>query len=125
MAMVPDERKLAERMVGKPFALIGVNSDKDPAKVKEVVAREKITWPSFRDGRISGRIATDWKVDSWPTIYLLDRKGVIRYRNVRDQALADAVDALSADVGDLCREIAAALQKLPIPRQPPSAKKGA
>ncbi len=32
---------------------------------------------------------------------------------------ADAVDALSADLGDLCREIAAALQKLPPPQQPP------
>jgi uncharacterized protein len=38
---------------------------------------------------------------------------------------ADAVDALSADLGDLCREIAAALQKLPPPQQPPPAKKGA
>ena len=38
---------------------------------------------------------------------------------------ADAVDALSAALGDLSREIAAALQKLPPPQQPPPAKKGA
>jgi uncharacterized lipoprotein YmbA len=44
-------------------------------------------------------------------------------RSASSPVTADAVDALSADVGDLSREIAAALRKLPAPRQPPSAKK--
>jgi len=94
MAMVPDERKLVERMAGKPFALIGINSDTDLAKVKSVMAREKMTWPSFRDGGAPGPIATAWNIHSWPAVYVLDRKGVIRYRNVRGQDLADAVDKL-------------------------------
>jgi hypothetical protein len=39
---------------------------------------------------------------------------------------AAAVNALSADVGDLSREIAAALQSLPVPQSPaPSEAKGA
>jgi uncharacterized lipoprotein YmbA len=46
-------------------------------------------------------------------------------RPASSSAATDAVDALSADVGDLSREIAAALWKLPPPRQPPPAKKGA
>ena len=92
MAMVPDERKLVERLSGKPFALIGINSDKDPAKVKAVVAGEKITWPSFRDGDAPGPIATAWNVHSWPSVYVLDGEGVIRYRDVRGQDLANAVD---------------------------------
>jgi thiol-disulfide isomerase/thioredoxin len=94
MAMVPDERKLVERMAGKPFALIGINSDKDLARARLVAAKEKITWASFRDGDMPGPIAKTWNVQSWPTVYVLDRKGVIRYRNVRGQDLADAVDKL-------------------------------
>ena len=94
MAMVPDERKLVEHMAGKPFALIGVNSDSDLAKVKTVMAKEKITWPSFRDGGPFGSIATTWNVESWPTIFVLDRKGVIRYRDVRGKDLSDAVEKL-------------------------------
>lgn len=93
MEMVPDERKLAERMSGKPFALIGVNSDDDLAKVKRSAEKEHITWPSFRDGN-SGPIAKAWNVQSWPAVYVLDRKGVIRYRDVRGKALDQAVEAL-------------------------------
>ena len=96
MAMVPEERKLVERMAGKPFALIGVNSDEDQAKLKQVVEKERMTWPSFRDGA-QGPISKAWNVDSWPTVYVLDRKGVIRYRNVRGQALEHAVERLVGD----------------------------
>ena len=93
----PDERKLVERMTGKPFALVGVNSDGDLARVKAAVEKEKITWPSFRDGGPFGSVAKAWNADSWPTIYVLDPKGVIRYRNVRDQALSDAVEKLTRE----------------------------
>jgi thiol-disulfide isomerase/thioredoxin len=97
MQMVPDEKRLAERLAGKPFALVGINSDTDQAKVFAAVKKEKITWRSFRDGNAPGPIATAWNVHSWPTVYVLDRKGVIRYRDVREQALSDAVDTLMAE----------------------------
>ena len=93
MQRVPQERKLVERLAGKPFALLGVNADTDQAKLKAAVAREKITWRSIRDGE-AGPIATAWNVHSWPTIYVLDSKGVIRYRNFCDTALDTAVDTL-------------------------------
>jgi len=95
MAMIPEERKLVERMAGKPFALLGINADEatDQAKVRDIMGRNNMTWPSFRDGK-SGPIASAWNVRNWPTIYILDAKGMVRYRNVRGQALVDAVDAL-------------------------------
>jgi thiol-disulfide isomerase/thioredoxin len=98
MAMVPDERKLVARMAGKPFALLGINADDpaDQAKVRDIMDKNKMSWPSFRDGR-NGPIASAWKVRSWPTIYVLDAKGTVRYRNVRGQALVDAVDALTRE----------------------------
>jgi thiol-disulfide isomerase/thioredoxin len=92
--MVPDERKLVARLAGKPFALVGINSDTDRAKLKAAVERERITWRSFRDGPAPSPIASAWNVHSWPTVYVLDRKGVIRYRNVRGHDLEEAVDAL-------------------------------
>ena len=94
MVMVPDERRLVERMTGKAFAMIGVNADSERSKEMAVVANERITWPSFQDGGRNGPIATAWCVHGWPTIYVLDPKGVIRYRNVQGPALAAAVDSL-------------------------------
>ena len=71
-----------------------MNSDpKD--KLKEAIAKETITWRSFWDGGdTSGPIATAWNVHGWPTIYVLDHKGVIRFKNVRGEAMDKAVDQL-------------------------------
>jgi peroxiredoxin len=98
MAMVPDERKLVATYSADAFAMVGVNSDSDQARLKAVVEREKITWRSFRDGFSRDAIATTWNVHSWPTVYVLDQKGIIRYKNVRGQTLAEAVAKLVGEV---------------------------
>jgi thiol-disulfide isomerase/thioredoxin len=94
-AMYPHQRALVKRLEGKPFALIGINSDKDREALKNAMEREQITWPSFWDGGgPQGPIATAWGVRGWPTIYVLDAKGVIRYSGVRGEAMDKAVDTL-------------------------------
>ena len=98
MAMVPHERALVKRLEGKPFALIGVNLDKDQEEQKRVEEKNQITWRSFFDGR-QGPIAKKWKIQGIPTIYVLDHQGVIRYKDLRDKELEDAVDTLLKEVG--------------------------
>jgi hypothetical protein len=98
--MYPHERSLVKRLEGKPFALVGVNSDSNKEELKKVMEKEKITWRSFFDGgKIGGPIATKWNVHGWPTIYVLDQKGVIRYRDVRGEAMDKAVDTLLKEMG--------------------------
>jgi hypothetical protein len=93
--MYGHERSLVKRLKDQPFALIGINSDKDREQLKEVLEKEKITWRSFwNGGSTSGPISTAWKVTGWPTIYVLDTNGVIRYRDVRGEAMDRAVDEL-------------------------------
>jgi hypothetical protein len=94
--MYPHERSLVEKLKGQPFALIGVNSDRDKAKLKTRMEKEKITWRSFWNGPqgTSGPISNAWNVHAWPTIYVLDAKGVIRYKNVRGGAMEEAVEKL-------------------------------
>jgi peroxiredoxin len=96
--MYPHERSLVKRMEGKPFALLGINSD-PKAALRRAMAREKITWRSWWDGgRTGGPIATRWNVSSWPTTYVLDAQGVIRYKGVREQDMDNAVDTLIAEM---------------------------
>ncbi len=53
--------------------------------------------PSFFNGGSTGDpIATKWDVHLWPTIYVIDHEGIIRYKNVRGEAMDRAVDALLA-----------------------------
>ena len=81
MADVPHERSLVKRLEGKPFAIVGVNSDKDREAVRKVCADQGITWRSFWDGgSTSGPIAQQWNVQGWPSLYLIDATGVIRYK---------------------------------------------
>src|SRR5258708_6650887 len=78
--MYPHERSLVKRLEGKPFALIGVNSDTDKDQLKKAMEKEKITWRSFWNGSegTNGPIAKKWNIHGWPTLYVLDAKGVIR-----------------------------------------------
>ena len=98
--MYPHERSLVAKMKNEPFALIGVNSDRDKAKLKQRMKAENITWRSFWNGPqgTSGPISKAWGVRGWPTIYVLDDKGIIRYKNVRGSAIDKAVEALVAKV---------------------------
>ena len=81
--MFPHERSLVKRLEGKPFALLGINSDSDLERLKQQNEAQQITWRSWRDKSTSGPIDSAWSVNSWPTIYVLDAKGVIRYQGVR------------------------------------------
>jgi len=98
--MYPHERSLVKRLADKPFALIGINSDRDKDKLKARMKEENITWRSFWNGPLGtgGPISKAWNVRGWPTIYVLDHKGVIRYKNVRGEKMDEAVDALLAEL---------------------------
>ena len=101
--MYPHERSLVKRLEGKPFVILGVNSDpKD--RLKRTIAKEKMTWRSWWDGgKTGGPIAKQWNVSGWPTLYLIDHKGVIRQKWVGspgDAIMDREVDALLAKVTD-------------------------
>ena len=82
MEMVPIERALAERMRGKPFSLIGVNGDSARSDAKRVMEREQMNWPSFWNGERGpgGAISTAWNIHGWPTVFVIDAEGVIRFK---------------------------------------------
>lgn len=99
--MIPHERSLVERLKDKPFALIGVNSDKQKSYFKAEAAANGVTWRSFWNGErgTRGPISTRWGVTGWPTIYVLDHTGKIRFTGVRGKKMDEAVDKLLAEMG--------------------------
>jgi hypothetical protein len=97
--MYPHERSLVKRLANRPFALIGINSDQNREALKPILEKEGITWRSFwNGGSTGGPISTAWKVQGWPTIYVLDGTGTIRAREVRGEAMDRAVDMLLAEL---------------------------
>jgi hypothetical protein len=98
--MYADERSLVKQMEGKPFALLGINSDTDKEALKKVMEKENITWRSWWNGPkgTGGPLSEAWNVHGWPTTYVVDSKGVIRYKNLRGKELDEAVDGLVKEI---------------------------
>ena len=102
--MVPHERSLVKRLEGKPFALVGVNSD-GPEELKKALKDNPVSWRSVRDrGAGKQAVSKAWKVYGWPTLYLIDHRGVIRRRwlggpapPVLDREIDKLVEAALAD----------------------------
>jgi len=92
--MYPHERSLVKQFADQPFVLLGINSDSDREELKKTLQAEQITWRSWWDQTIDGPIHTKWNVTVRPTIYLLDADGVIRYKDVMDRELDEAIATL-------------------------------
>ena len=106
--MYPHERSLVKNLAGKPFALIGVNSDDDYEIPQKLVKDGTVTWRSFWNGEdgTKGPISSAFKVRGWPTVLLLDGKGVVRFVNPQRgpgdgmKALDEAIAELLAEMGE-------------------------
>jgi len=96
MAEVPHERALVTKMKDRPFAMIGVNGDPTKEAAQKAVTDSKINWRSFQDG--NGPIAKAWNVTLFPTVYVLDEKGVIRAKQVSGKLLDQQVERLVKQV---------------------------
>lgn len=92
-AMIPHERELVARMAGKPFALISVSCDEKKETLTEFLETEKMPWTHWWDGK-SGPVIKTLNLKYFPTIYVIDSKGVIRYRGARGPAMDAAVEKL-------------------------------
>jgi hypothetical protein len=91
--MYPLERSLVTKFQDKPFALIGVNSDTNRESVKKVHDSGDVTWRSFMDGN-PGPIAAAWGIAGWPTIFIIDAKGIIRHVDPSDNELEGLIEKL-------------------------------
>jgi thiol-disulfide isomerase/thioredoxin len=99
MAMVPHERELFERMKDKPFVLLGVNCGDERDKAKKTAKDKGMEWTSLWDGESTeGPIQSAYNVLHWPTVYVIDARGTIRYFDVTGKELDEAVEKL---VGEL------------------------
>jgi peroxiredoxin len=86
----------------KPFALVGVNSDGERSALQKIVKEQKLNYRSAVGGSTSGPIATAWNVRGWPTVYVIDAKGVIRKKfiGVDPKELTKAVEDLLKEMGN-------------------------
>ena len=98
-AMIPHERELVDRLKDKPFKLISVSFDDEKETLMKFLEKEKMPWVHWFNGR-KGDIGEKLNVKFFPTIFVLDAKGVIRYKGVRNKDMDRAVDTLLKEMAD-------------------------
>jgi peroxiredoxin len=92
-AMYPDNRQLIDELSEEPFVFIGVQRDETIDTVLESLESKAITWRVWWDGE-NKRISTPWNIRGWPSTFVLDQRGVIRFRDLRGKELSNAVRSL-------------------------------
>jgi thiol-disulfide isomerase/thioredoxin len=90
-AMIPHEREMVEKLKDKPFAIVSVSADEEKAELTDFLSSEKMPWTHWWDGA-KGPLTKAFKVKAFPTLYLIDHKGVIRHKWVGNPG-NDKIDA--------------------------------
>lgn len=100
--MIPHEREMVKKHKEAPFALISVSGDDEKSTLKKFLETTEMPWVHWWDGR-DGKIIKGWNIQAFPTIYVLDPKGVIRYKFVgadKVKELDEAVEKLLSEAKD-------------------------
>jgi len=92
---LPQLRELQTKLKDQPFAVVGVNSDILP-ELKTFLAAENIPWRNFADESSTGPISALWNIRNWPTLYVIDAKGVIHAKNPSVGAVEEMIRGLIA-----------------------------
>ncbi len=73
---MPSMARLADKMAGKPFTLLGVNVGESPEEIRAFLKQVPVNFPIVLDDE--GRNLKAWQVFAFPTSYVLDKKGQVR-----------------------------------------------
>jgi len=93
-AMYPLERELVSRLKNRPFAMLSVNTDPEREALRKSIREGEITWRCWWDGGQDGPISSRWNILSFPTVFVIDAKGIIRDIGPRGTELNRTVDRL-------------------------------
>lgn len=76
LSSLPELEALRKQMPADQFQIVAINLDPDAAKARRFLERSPIGYPSAHDPK--GQLPEIFGLETMPTSYLIDRKGVIR-----------------------------------------------
>jgi len=90
---VPGLVETYEKFKDKGFEIVGISLDSDKGALEKFTEENKMTWPQFFDGQgWDNELAKRFKIQSVPTMWLLDREGKLVDPSPRAR-LEEAVEA--------------------------------
>jgi thiol-disulfide isomerase/thioredoxin len=77
---MPQIKQLVADFEGQPVAVIGINRDKHLPDAHFVIEAMELNYPTFKNETENGKLIEDaYRINSWPSLVLLDRQGVVRH----------------------------------------------
>jgi thiol-disulfide isomerase/thioredoxin len=72
---LPHMKKIAKEFAGQPLVILSVSWDDDPAKWKDFIAKNEMTWMQYRDA--GHELSKRFGVDAIPHYFTIDSDGVL------------------------------------------------
>ena len=99
LVALPKLEKLRRELPAKQFQIVAVNLDRDLDKARKFLRDRSVGYPNGTDPE--GKLAESFGLDTMPTSYLIDRKGVVRY--VHRGFRAQDIDEIRERIRNLLR----------------------
>jgi thiol-disulfide isomerase/thioredoxin len=80
IAILPTVKQTYQELHDEGFEIIGISLDEDINELKKFTARNKMPWPQYCDGseRFQSPMAKKYGIMGVPSMYLIDKKGIVR-----------------------------------------------
>jgi thiol-disulfide isomerase/thioredoxin len=97
MRALPDVKTTYEKLHPKGFEIVGISYDDNKEALQRTISSENMTWPQHFDEANAGKkFSEEFGVSTIPTMWLVDKKGILREINARTD-LAGKVEKLLAE----------------------------
>jgi thiol-disulfide isomerase/thioredoxin len=96
VAELPNVKAAYDKLHAKGFEIVGISFDDDKEKLTSFTKKQNLPWPQYFEAGGDNKFGTEYNVASIPTMWLVDRKGLLRDTNARAD-LAAKVEKLLAE----------------------------
>jgi peroxiredoxin len=85
VAELPRVKAAYDKFHAQGFEVIGISCDTDLKELEDYVKQHDILWPQYFDGKQQddNKFTTAFGIDGIPHMFLVDKKGLLRFDNVR------------------------------------------
>jgi thiol-disulfide isomerase/thioredoxin len=76
---IPQINDLAREFKDEPVAILGVNSDQEAGDAQRILEMMSVSYPTLKEQHEGEHLCAMYKVTLWPTIFVLDQRGIARH----------------------------------------------
>jgi thiol-disulfide isomerase/thioredoxin len=81
---LPRVKAAYDKFQSQGFEVVGISCDTDKERLNKYLKEKEILWPQYFDGKgFYNKISQNFGIDGIPHMLLMDKKGLLRFDNVR------------------------------------------